>query len=123
MEDTIDVILTLPPPPSLNKLYSGKHWTYRKKAKDDYKKIVIAELEKIDKFNAKAITMDICYNSRYDVDNGILVSKFVADTLKEQCIIEDDSPKYYKKLKITFDQTIPKNTYIVKITCYNYGLL
>lgn len=123
MMDVVDVVLILPPPPSLNKLYAGKHWSYRKKAKDDYKKEIVRELEKLQPFTAEYIFMDIHYNSRYDVDNAILVSKFVADTLRERGIIADDNPKYYKKLKITFNQDMEKNTYKVTINCYNYGIL
>lgn len=37
--------LTLPKPPSLNKIYESKHWSIRKKYKDEYTKICKAELE------------------------------------------------------------------------------
>ena len=58
-----------------------------------------------------------------DIDNGILVSKFLADTLVSEGIVVDDSPKYYDKVTIIYDSTVPKNTYIVKIKCYGYSIV
>ena len=109
------ITLELPKPPSLNKIYAGKHWAVRKKYKDDYKAECIKALQSYDTFTAESFAFDIRYNSRLDIDNGILVSKFLADTLVAEGIVEDDSPKYYKQVKIRFDETLPKNTYIVDI--------
>lgn len=113
-----EVILTLPKPPSLNKIYAGKHWAVRKKYKDDYKKICEEALGEYDPFTCQAFRLDIVYNSRLDIDNGILVSKFLADTLVSLGVVEDDSPKYYDQVRITYDSSIPKNQYIVKIKYY-----
>jgi hypothetical protein len=107
--------IELPKPPSLNKIYAGKHWAVRKKYKDDYKAECIKVLEEFDKFTAEGFAFSIHYNSRLDIDNGILVSKFLADTLVSEGIVPDDNPKYYKRVKITYDETLPKNTYIVDI--------
>lgn len=115
MDNYTDITLELPKPPSLNKIYAGKHWAVRKKYKDDYKKICAEALSKYDSFVAEEFYFDISYNSRLDIDNGILVSKFLADTLVSEGIVQDDSPKYYKKVSIRYDQDLPKNTYIVRI--------
>jgi len=115
VDNYTDITLELPKPPSLNKIYAGKHWAVRKKYKDDYKKICAEALSKYDSFVAEEFYFDISYNSRLDIDNGILVSKFLADTLVSEGIIQDDSPKYYKKVSIRYDQDLPKNTYIVRI--------
>ncbi len=96
-------------------IYAGKHWAVRKKYKDDYKAICCEALSEYDKFTAEEFHFNISYNSRLDIDNGILVSKFLADTLVSQGIVKDDSPKYYKQVKITYDKEIPKNTYVVEI--------
>ena len=40
--------LKLPKTISLNTLYAGKHWTFRKKKKDEYKKIGEKELDNYD---------------------------------------------------------------------------
>ncbi len=122
MDYTI-IELVLPKPPSLNKIYAGKHWAVRKKYKDDYKKECQKELAKVDTFVADRINFSIRYNSRLDIDNGILVSKFLADTLVEEGYIQDDSPKYYDKVVIRYDKEVPKNTYIVDIKCFGYKIV
>ena len=122
MDYTI-IQLVLPKPPSLNKIYAGKHWAVRKKYKDDYKKDCKKELAKHDNFIVDRIHFSITYNSRLDIDNGILVSKFLADTLVEEGYIKDDSPKYYDKVVIKYDSEVPKNTYIVDIKCFGYKIV
>lgn len=117
-----DIILLLPKPPSLNMIYAGKHWTYRKKKKDEYKAICIEALEPYDAFTCESFRLDITYNSRFDIDNGILVSKFLADTLVEFGVVEDDNPKFYDQVKIGFDGGLPKNTYRVVIKCKGYKI-
>ena len=115
MNDYTLITLELPKPPSLNKIYAGKHWAVRKKYKDDYKKICADALCEYDSFVAEEFYFDISYNSRLDIDNGILVSKFLADTLVSEGIVQDDSPKYYTKVSIRYEPDLPKNTYIVNI--------
>jgi len=100
---------------SLNSLYAGKHWTYRKRIKDEYKKEVESELARYDHHSAAGCSILIRYNTRYDVDNNVLVSKFVADTLVDRGWIPDDSRKYYDKLTIVFDPTVEKNYCEVEI--------
>ena len=121
--DYVEVELVLPKPPSLNKIYAGKHWAVRKKYKDDYKKECQKELEKLDDFVCDSIQLLITYNSRLDIDNGILVSKFLADTLVSEGIIPDDNPKHYDKVTIKYDLGLPKNTYVVKIKCFGYRIV
>ena len=113
------ITLTLPKPPSLNKIYAGQHWAVRKKYKDDYKKHCLEALSIHDKFTCKSIYVIINYNSRLDIDNGILVSKFLADTLVSEGVIPDDNPKYYKSVTIKFDGSLPKDVYEVKVYCEN----
>lgn len=121
--DYVEVELELPKPPSLNKIYAGKHWAVRKKYKDDYKKECQKQLEKLDNFLCDRIQFFITYNSRLDIDNGILVSKFLADTLVSEGIIPDDNPKYYDKVTLEYDLGLPKNTYLVKIKCFGYRIV
>ena len=117
--DFTKIELDLPKPPSLNMIYAGKHWTYRKQKKDEYKEFCKEALSKYDPFTCEEFYITISYNSRLDIDNGILVSKFLADTLVSEGIVQDDSPKYYKSVSIRFDDTLEKNQYIVKIYCKN----
>jgi hypothetical protein len=114
--------LTLPKTISLNALYAGKHWTFRKKTKDEYKKIVEAELARYDHHFAESMSIHIRYNTRADVDNLVLVSKFTADTLVANGWITDDSPKYYHRLTITFDKSVEKNYCEVEVRLTNATL-
>jgi hypothetical protein len=118
--DIVDIVIDLPKPPSLNMIYAGKHWAVRKKYKDDYKKIIRERLEEIDGFTCETYSLDIRYNSRLDIDNGILVSKFLSDTLVEDGCVQDDSPKYFKEVRIRYDKEVEMNHYIVTIKCKNY---
>lgn len=121
--DYVEIELELPKPPSLNKIYAGQHWAVRKKYKDDYKKECQKQLEKLDDFVCNRIQFFITYNSRMDIDNGILVAKFLADTLVSEGIIPNDNPKYYDKVTLKYDLDLPKNTYLVKIKCFGYAIV
>ena len=119
MNNTLRLLLKLPKTISLNSLYAGKHWTYRKKIKDGYKKIVEEELARYDHHCAEGCTISIRYNTRADVDNNVLVSKFVADTLVANGWIPDDSPKYYHKLTIRYDKDVERNYCEVEVELIN----
>ena len=119
LNDTIELDLNLPKPPSLNQYYAGKHWAIRKKQKDEYSKYCKAELERYDHFSCGSYEISIRYHSRHDVDNVILVSKFLSDTLVAQGMVKDDGNKYYKRLDIKIDKDLPKDTFLVKVKCYD----
>jgi hypothetical protein len=118
-----DIELNLPKPPSLNQYYAGKHWAIRKKQKDEYSKVCKEELEKYDYFTCSSYEIHIRYNSRHDVDNIILVSKFLSDTLVSQGIVKDDGNKYYKRLNIKIDKDLPKDTFLVTIRCTDFKIV
>ena len=113
--ETVDIVLSLPKPPSLNEYYAGRHFAIRKKQGDKYKKFVKDELEKYDRFFAKRFEIHITYCSRYDCDNSILASKFTADALVSLGLVTDDSPKYFRSLSIRYDPLLPKDYYEVRI--------
>lgn len=115
-----EIILNLPKPPSLNQYYAGKHWTIRKKQKDEYSQHCKEEIEKYDAFTCDSYEIHITYHSRHDVDNVILISKFLSDTLVAMDIVEDDGNKYYKRLDIRINKDLPKDTFIVKVRCTNF---
>ena len=114
-----EIILTLGKPPSLNKFYAGKHWSFRKRLADEYKRTVKDALDNFDSFTISRFELRVNYNSRFDCDNSILCCKFVADALVEKGYVPDDSPKYYRKLVINYEPSLPKETYQVKIRYYD----
>ena len=109
MKNELTLTLKLPKTISLNSLYAGKHWTFRKKTKDEYKKLVEEELARYDHFTFDTFKVVIKYNYNQDIDNVVLVSKFVSDTLVANKWVIDDNPKYYQSLKIIYDRDVEKN--------------
>ena len=91
--------LTLPKTVSLNTLYAGKHWTFRKKKKDEYKKIVEKELANYDHYSAEGMSVRIRYNARTDVDNNVLEQR-----IKDVEEIQGKAPKGYKDFRKLLEQ-------------------
>lgn len=118
LKDTIELDLILPKPPSLNAYFNGRHWGGKVKLKKEYTEYCEAELEKYDPFFCESYEIHIKYNTRHDVDNVILISKFLSDTLVDKGMVKDDGNKYYKRLNIQVDKELPKNTSFVKVKCY-----
>jgi hypothetical protein len=119
MAQDITIKITLPKPPSLNEYYAGRHFAIRKKQGDAYKKIIKEKISEYDAYFAEGFELHIFYNSRFDCDNSILCAKFTADSLVDMGVVEDDSPKYFKSVRIDHDGTMEKNTYIAQIKLFN----
>lgn len=89
---------------SLNKYYSGTHWTIRKKDADYIHALVIHELkmEEIPKEPfKKPVSIHYWFNDRLDLSNHGAVIKMIEDALKGW-VIADDSRKYVKKITQEF---------------------
>ena len=118
-----EIEVSIPKPPSLNQLYSGKFWTYRVKQKEQYYEGISRALEGYDKWTMDRFAIHLRYNSRYDLDNSVVAVKFLADYLRYNGYVHDDTPKYFVDLRITYDGDLKKDQYIAKIICYNYTLI
>lgn len=105
--------------PSLNEYYSGKHWSVRKKKADSIKSKICGLIKENMPHHINTFDIEITYNNRMDVDNVIL-SKFFVDSLRKLKIIPQDNTKHYKGLSIRFDDTIRKNTYLIKLNILSY---
>lgn len=57
------------------------------------------------------------YNSRVDADNNSAMIKVILDFCRKQNYIINDSPKYFKKLTIEYENTLIKNKAILIIKC------
>ncbi len=117
-----EITLTLPKPPSLNKWYSGKHWAIRKKQKESYSESIKEQLDSIDKFTMDRFKVDVQYNCRYDVDNAITCVKFLADYLRSDGYVIDDTPKYFFSQSTKFNPELKKNEFKATIKCYGYAI-
>lgn len=120
--DYNEVTITLPKPPSLNKWYSGKHWSIRKKQKESYTAHIREQLEAIDPFTMERFAVDVAYNCRYDVDNAITCVKFLADYLRSSGYVADDTPKYFFSQSTTFNKDLNKDEFKVTLRCYGYSI-
>jgi hypothetical protein len=88
----------------MNKLYSGVHWTIRKRQADFIHSLVQTTLHnnKVPKkLYTKPVKVTISYNSRLDVDNHSYLSKLIIDGLKGY-LIADDTRKYLVELDQEF---------------------
>lgn len=117
-----EVTLSLPKPPSLNKWYSGKHWSIRKKQKESYSAAIQQQLERIDAFTMDRFAIDVQYNCRYDVDNAITCVKFLADYLRGDGYVTDDTTKFFFSQSTTFNKELNKDEFRATIKCYGYSI-
>lgn len=115
MQWTNEIEITVGKVPSLNAFYASKHWTFRKREKDKWKESIDRELESYDADSYTTAKVHIRCNYRYDIDNSIMVAKFVCDSLVDNGWIPNDSPKHVQEVKLLADPSITKDTSIVKI--------
>jgi hypothetical protein len=121
--DYNEIEVSIPKPPSLNQLYAGKFWTYRHGQKEKYFTGIARALEGHDKWTMDRFAVHLRYNSRFDVDNSVVAVKFLADYLRYNGYVRDDTPKHFLELRITYDGDLKKDQYLAKIICYNYTLI
>ena len=89
---------------SLNKLYSGMHWTKRKKLADEWHRKFKAVLCEYDVVQHSKLDLVLKVNNKLDIDNCSVIVKLCVDTVKEMGWIKDDTPKYFKSMKIVSDK-------------------
>ena len=88
----------------MNKLYSGVHWTVRKRQADFIHSLVTSTLymNKVPrKLFKKPVKVTIYYNSKLDIDNHSYLSKLIIDGLKGY-LIEDDKRRFVTSLEQKF---------------------
>ena len=88
----------------MNKLYSGVHWSIRKRQADFIHSLVQTTLyaNKVpQKTFTKPVKVTISYNSKLDIDNHSYLSKLIVDGLKGY-LLEDDKRKYMVSLEQKF---------------------
>lgn len=122
-DDYREITIPVPKPPSLNALYSGKHWSNRFGEKSSFGKQIKETLYAFDKFTASKISIHLRYNCRFDVDNTIVAIKFLADYLKSHGYIIDDTPKYFTAISSVYDNSLGKNEFIATIKCWGYQIV
>lgn len=93
----MEIILTGLPKHSLNEIYSGKHWTKRKKDKDIYKLLIKNQFKSVlddDKIYSVSYTFEF-KKKPLDTSNCVYMLKMIEDI-----IFKDDTYKIIPELKI-----------------------
>ena len=94
-------------PPSLNDMYSGQHWTKRKKSKDLWRGYFASIQKDIPKFKKFPIAIEVIVHRkdkrRRDADNAIVAAKLGNDSLVALGKIPDDNSKFIKWVKCSIE--------------------
>ncbi len=88
----------------LNKIYSGVHWTKRKKQAEEIHELVYYSMMQQNVppiLFKKPVRIDISYNSRLDCDNHGYLTKLIVDGMKDYILINDNK-KYVKEIRQKF---------------------
>jgi Holliday junction resolvase RusA-like endonuclease len=91
-------------PPTLNSWLSGTHWRVKAKEKKEWEQIIFYEIkaQRIPrplKTPFKIIATQFCARTR-DVDNSILITKFLLDSLKTHDYIPNDTPNIVTEIRL-----------------------
>lgn len=122
-DDYQEITLLLPKPPSLNQFYAGRHFAIRTKYKENYWAHIEDSLATFDKFTMERFSIHVRYNCRFDVDNAICCSKFLADYLRKHGYVVDDTPKFFEEQSTRYDQTVEKNKFLATIRGHGYRIV
>jgi Holliday junction resolvase RusA-like endonuclease len=91
----------------------NKHWRTLNGWKNKYRKIYGELLREANIPKMETFEVEVGYRGRRDVDN--ISGKFLMDAMKDVGIITDDRPKYFKRWSVVYEETLPMNTYIIRI--------
>jgi len=99
MKNSVQLKITGLPKISLNQWYAGRHWSERKKIKDDYIKIVKSQVKQ--RFAGKCYCdyKFFFWSQPLDASNCVAMVKMIEDIL-----LENDGYKNVKGISITSDK-------------------
>ena len=84
----------------LNGIYSGKHWSARRKDAEDWHMFVISELKRQEipkKCFSDPVKISFYWADNLDIDNHALMGKMTVDALKGY-LLENDSKRYFSEV-------------------------
>lgn len=59
--------------------------------------------------------LSVRYNGNFDIDNTVATAKIFVDCLRSAGMAVDDTKEYYRGICLSFDDSLPKPTYIFTI--------
>lgn len=118
---------------SLNQIYSSPHWSVRSRIKREWRQLLLDAIlrdrgctlpELIEEFKSikvKEVHVKLSVNNRLDLDNSVMMNKFLMDMLQQPtkktkdsdiklCLIPNDGPNVFTKLQMEVDRSLPKST-------------
>ena len=109
-----EIIFFLPEKITTNKIYSGIHWTKRKKHKDAYRNSIFVSQP------VKTFPVDIVYDFYFtknalDTTNTSYMAKLIEDCLVKKGVLPDDCIKYVSSSKL-YSQKGTDNVCIISIS-------
>lgn len=103
----------------MNAVYSGRHWSERKKQAQSVHMLVRTSIRKQlrnPQMFRVPVSVSIYYNSRLDIDNHGYLAKLIIDGMKG-VLIEDDDRRYVRELHQCFHGD-DKNVIFVEVEEY-----
>jgi len=102
---TLPLTLTVPgKPPSLNDLYSGQHWSKRKKVRDEWHERVAMLAPDVTVTDYPvSVECEVRFSdgrAQYDTDNCIVACKLITDGLEEAGVLAGDAPKHVQSVTL-----------------------
>lgn len=100
---------------SNNKTYSGMHWTKRNALTELWHGTFTRLMSDAGVQPMQRFALHLRFNSRHDVDNLSLLTKWAVDAMKGR-YIPDDTKKHYRGIHVEADETLPHNTFVFTLT-------
>lgn len=107
--------------PSTNTIYSGMHWSKRKKAKDDACAATLAAVRAAD-IQAVQCRVDLVFRPRLgkgvrrrDTSNNSMSAKLIEDSLVKAGVLIDDTEQYVRRVihePAEIDRSAPTGTWV-----------
>lgn len=106
--------------PSMNAIWAGKHWSYRQNVAIEGHKAVKIAIKQAGKVEPFTTPVDIHYEPYvkgrgFDTSNYAVTCKAIEDGLVEFDVLEDDTPKFVRRVSIDPPQKDKVNHMIVTI--------
>lgn len=93
----------IPKKVSSNEIYSGMHWTKRKRIKDLFRKVHFVT-KAIDNYPVKCHYHFQLSGKMLDISNHFFLVKLIEDSLVYKGILQDDSIKYVSEITVTAEK-------------------
>ena len=125
----IEFVLPIPEKISLNKIYSGMHWSKRNDLKDVYHQYIdfytksLRQNSSLLDFPVKVVYIPIWKTRPLDLSNGFLIIKFFEDGLVHSGILPDDTIHYVGNIssECIVNKDLPEDFMYIRIEPHQHN--